>query len=123
MSDAGAPVCLISRSQQPTAPSPGIKLPSIPKAIDLPSALQAINSLTMIVNLLSGARPQVFLNNLSPHNFFSAQQPFRLDINAGGTPAKAAAAASKAAGPTIRRKVKIVSPDDDNVFIIVERTS
>jgi len=46
-----APVCPTSKSQELSA-QPGIMLPQIPAAVDLPSALLAINQMRQIINFL-----------------------------------------------------------------------
>ena len=45
----GAPVCPITRSQVPPA-QPGIRVPAIPPATDIPSAIAAINRIITIIN-------------------------------------------------------------------------
>lgn len=45
----GAPVCPITRSEVPPG-QPGIKVPSVPRANDLDSAIKAINDIILILN-------------------------------------------------------------------------
>jgi hypothetical protein len=55
-----APVCPVSKSEAVPG-SPGNLLPLPPRAIDLPTAIMAINQLTQIVNYL--INPPVTVNN------------------------------------------------------------
>jgi hypothetical protein len=48
LSQSAAPVCPITRSEVPPS-QPGIKVPVVPKAADLPSAIQAINKIIDII--------------------------------------------------------------------------
>lgn len=138
MSD-GAPVCSISSSQ--AVPSQrGLRFPAIPKAMDLPSALQAIDALTQIVLVLSRQQPPIFRNNLAPNTVagqFAAGggSSFRGGSAGGGEPGPPGRAGEK--GPPGKEKdpksgswsetdrktttVKIVNPDDNEQFVIVER--
>lgn len=84
MSD-GAPVCLLPNQSQATPSMPGRLFPPIPAANDLPSAIQAINSIRRILNMLTGPRPQF--------------------VETG----------------RVTQKVKVINPDDDTQFVIVER--
>lgn len=49
VNESVAPVCPISRGETPPA-QPGIKLPSVPLATDLESAIKAINTIAAIMN-------------------------------------------------------------------------
>jgi hypothetical protein len=51
---SNAPVCHISKDQDITEQPKATLLPFVPAAIDLPSALQAIAALKLIVQMLSG---------------------------------------------------------------------
>lgn len=51
---AGAPVCFVSVNETINQP-PGARLPAIPQANDLQSALAAIQAMTQILNQLTGA--------------------------------------------------------------------
>jgi hypothetical protein len=52
-----APVCFVSTNQQIGQP-PGVQLPALPVATDLPSALSAIQAMTNMLNLLTGQTGQ-----------------------------------------------------------------
>jgi hypothetical protein len=56
---SNAPVCHISQNQDITQQPKPTLLPFVPAAIDLPSALQAIEALKLIVQMLAG---QVLVN-------------------------------------------------------------
>jgi hypothetical protein len=57
---SNAPVCHISKDQDITEQPKPTLLPFVPAAIDLPSALQAIQALKLIVEMLAG---QQVVNN------------------------------------------------------------
>lgn len=112
-----APVCPISRSQAVPG-QPGIMLPSIPKAMDLPSVIMAVNAIT-----------QILINMTVPPRA-GGVSPIQL-----GTPALAkptgGVAASGVSGKASRgtwfetdrqtEVVKVVNPDDDTQFVTFER--
>lgn len=50
---ANAPSCFVSVNEPINQP-PGVRLPSIPQANDLQSALSAIGAMTQLINLLTG---------------------------------------------------------------------
>ena len=52
-----APSCFVSVNETINQP-PGVKLPSIPQATNLASALSAINAMTQLLNLLTGQTVQ-----------------------------------------------------------------
>jgi hypothetical protein len=62
MSDPAAPVCSIEPIISPDQPTP-TKFPAVPQAVDLASALRAINALNQIVQNLSGQRGVTVVNN------------------------------------------------------------
>ncbi len=49
-----APVCHISTGSQPINQPRATLLPSVPAAVDLPSALAAINALKLLIQMMSG---------------------------------------------------------------------
>jgi hypothetical protein len=48
----GAPVCPISRDQ-PVSGQPGLRLPVAPRALDLPSLIQAVNTIRNVLTMIS----------------------------------------------------------------------
>ena len=101
MSNGTAPVCPITRSQAPSA-QPGIVIPPIPRASDLPSAINAINQLIQTVNWMLS--PPVINNALFINNM-----PF---------PKMRWAETKRVVEP-----VRIVSNQDPNVWIDIQRIS
>jgi hypothetical protein len=61
MSNNGAPVCPISRPQAVSG-QPGLRIPTIPLAVDLPSAIRALNQIQNVLIEIAGAPPIV--NNI-----------------------------------------------------------
>lgn len=59
MPSSRAPVCNVNQTRKPVK-IVGPPLPPIPKATDLPSAIQAINAITQTIN--------VIVNNITPSN-------------------------------------------------------
>lgn len=66
MADNGAPVCNLPNVGQEPALQPGRLYPSIPKATDLPSLVQAVNTMSQIVLQLTTPGLPPFKNNLAP---------------------------------------------------------
>jgi hypothetical protein len=60
-----APVCPISRSQVASG-MPGVRIPVIPTATDLPSLIAAVNTINLLVQQLLG--PGRVTNNVYPPN-------------------------------------------------------
>jgi hypothetical protein len=114
-----APVCPISTSQAPPS-QPGIALPPVPKAQDLPSAIQAINVLTQIINYLT--MPSLPSNNLVLN--FTTLPPLVKPATAAVAlqPPKPQAARFVEAGRS-QETVKVVNPNDDSQFVIVKRVN
>ena len=118
-----APSCPTSTSEFP-ATQTGVRLPSVPQAQDLPSAIQAINNLNMIVQVLSGQNPPSFKNNLT-ENFFvdpSGGQGIQRGNQGGrpGSPAKKPRWVEDRAS-RVTETVKVTNPDDKSQFVMVER--
>ena len=94
-----APVCPTSRSQAPSG-MPGVVTPAIPRATDLPSAIQAINQLIMM--LQQPTHPNMFLqiNNTMPFPMSRWVETNR-----------------------VTTKVRIFNPNDNSQWVDVERIS
>lgn len=119
MSNDVAPVCnLPNVGQQPPAQA-GRIFPAVPKAQDLPSAIQAINTLTQIIIQLTAPDLPSFRNNLAPLTILS--QKIGTPLLAAGVQQNAQKSVRFAEVSRNREKVKIVNPDDDSEFIIVDR--
>jgi hypothetical protein len=52
----GAPVCLLPNQGQATPDMPAKQLTTVPQAVDLPTALQAINNIRNILKFITGPR-------------------------------------------------------------------
>ncbi len=66
MANNGAPVCNLPNIGQVPALQAGRLYPSIPRVYDLPTAIQALNTLAQIVAQLTSAGLPPFRNNLAP---------------------------------------------------------
>jgi hypothetical protein len=113
----GAPVCPISRSQ--AAPGmPGIRVPIVPKATDLPSAIQAANTIKNILQqILANQRPVI-------NNIGQPTPPF--GPSGGGSPTSDGGTVK--INPSVweetSRRTEIwrfFNPDDEDIWIDVER--
>jgi hypothetical protein len=119
LSNDGAPVCTLPNvGQQPPAQA-GRIFPAIPKAQDLPSAVQAINTLTQIIIQLTAPDLPSFRNNLAPLTIQS--QKVGTPLLLAGAQQNAQKSIRFAEVSRNKEKVKVVSPDDDSIFVIVER--
>jgi len=102
--------------------STGQMFTPIVKATDLASALQAIDSLTQAVNLLTNSKAASPTNNLvQPQAKNQKLGPNFSDKKSQDNSTKAAQRYVETDRTT--EKVKIVNPDDDTQFVIVERTN
>lgn len=134
MADDGAPVCNLPNIGQVPALQPGRLFPSVPKASDLPSAIQAANAISQIIQILltSPGHPP-FGNNLAPYNAAS---------DLVGTPGiNAAAGADGSPGARGKKgkngedakqpswvlagvkaeEVKVTNPEDHDQFVVIKR--
>lgn len=133
MADDGAPVCNLPNIGQVPALQPGRTFASVPKAFDLPTAIQAANALAQIVAGLIAPGAPPFRNNLAPFNAAS---------NLVGTPGiNAGAGADGSAGAKGKKgqdgekakqpkwvvsgvkveEVKVTNPEDNDTFVVVKR--
>jgi len=95
-----APVCHDSQDQKINQPAPKLT-PAIPHAIDLPSALAAIQALTTTINYLMNP---IIINNSGGSNM--PAKPTRW---------------SESPGTRVIEKVKITNPNDPTQFVEIER--
>lgn len=107
---ANAPVCNISVNEVINQP-PGVKLPSIPQATDLPSALSAIQAMTDMLNILVGNIPNT---RGQPGRAGQAGQP-------GKNPKNSIGRFTEVSGSRVTEKVKVTNPQDSSQFVEVER--
>lgn len=105
-----APVCPVSRSQ-PVSGQPGLLLPYIPPAVDLPSAIAAANAMAGVLQ-----HPFAPRNNVNPLIPFG--QPRLSSNNDGGGKKTRSRWEEKNRKTAIK---KFVNPEDDQVWIKVER--
>ena len=132
MSD-GAPVCNLPNVGQVPALQAGRMFPSVPKAQDLPSAIQAINALAQIIMQLASPGLPSFQNNLAPYNSASRLVGTPGINAAAGANGSAGAAGKKgkdgenAQNPNWEQtgfkteKIKVMNPDDNDQFVVVKR--
>lgn len=106
-----APVCPISRSQ-PVPGQPGLLLPFIPSAVDLPSAIAAANAMARVLQ-----NPSVPRNNENPLTPFGQPQ---LSSNNNGRGGKRVRSRWEEKNRKTAIK-KFVNPEDDQIWIKVER--
>lgn len=129
MSD-GAPVCNLPNRGQTPALQAGRLRPAVPKAQDLPSAIQALNTLTQIViSLVSPGLPQ-FGNNLATYDTgrpLNGTNGIARAQGGGGSFAMDGDDGKKGEEPywvpheiKYERK-KVVNPDDDDQYVVVKR--
>jgi len=129
----GAPVCNLPNVGQVPALQAGRMFPAVPKAQDLPSAIQAINALAQIIMYLIAPGLPAFGNNLAPYNS-SSRLVGTPGINRGaGADGSAGAAGKKgkdgqdAQNPNWEQtgfkteKIKVQNPDDNDQFVVVKR--
>lgn len=114
MSDV-APICELPNQGQFPARQPGVHLPPIPKAQDLPSVIQAVNNMALIINQLVLPTPPTF-NNLRPATNISLN-PVRLDLNLNDLLKKLRFAEIN----RVTELVKIVNPENPDNWVIVRR--
>ena len=107
--------------------------PSVPKAQDLPSAIQAINALAQIIMQLASPGLPSFQNNLAPYNSASRLVGTPGINAAAGANGSAGAAGKKgkdgenAQNPNWEQtgfkteKIKVMNPDDNDQFVVVKR--
>lgn len=136
MSD-GAPVCNLPNIGQVPALQAGKLFPSVPKAQNLESAIQAANALAQIVARLLAPGNPPFQNNLAPFNSASnlvGTPGINATAGADGSPGAKGKKGEKGedakqpswvlSGVTVET-VKVVNPeegsDDDEDFVIVKR--
>ena len=110
MSDPNAPVCLIEpviSDQQPDE----AKFPPIPQAVDLASAMRAINTLSGIVRTIIG---QVGPSSNTGGSGSGGS-------GGGGSKKKPAPQGRWIQKSITRKDVKVTNPDDPSQFVIVSR--
>jgi hypothetical protein len=76
----GAPVCPISRDQAVPG-QPGLRLPPVPRALDLPSLIQAVNTIRNVLTMISIGP---VTNNIYPPRPFGYPQLARQNTAAKG---------------------------------------
>ncbi len=111
----GAPVCDLPDQGQFPARQPGTPFPAIPRAQDLPSAIQAINQLSLIIQQLILPVPPTF-NNLRPTTNISLN-PVSLNLNLKDLFNKVRFQEVK----RITEIVKIVNPQNPDNWVLVRR--
>jgi len=105
---ANAPVCHASTDQVIEQPPP-VQFPSVPRAVDLQSALAAINALTRIVMMLAGQQPAPWMQGpqgvrgAAGKNAPPGKKPRWAEVN------------------RVMKKVKIENPSDSAQFVEIER--
>lgn len=133
MADDGAPVCNLPNIGQVPALQPGRVFPAIPKAQDLPSLLQTVNTMTQIINQLTSPGLPPFRNNVTPvarRNIFVGTQGINAAAGADGSAPQAGKDGKdgKAAkDPTYKEsgrkttRVKVKNPENEESWLIVKR--
>lgn len=129
MSD-GAPVCNLPNRGQVPALQSGRLFPAVPKAQDLPSAIQAINALAQIIMELAGPGLPQFQNNLAPYSRgkpLSGTRGIGVAQGGGGSFAMDGQDGLDAEAPSwvlnsiITEKTKVTNPDDEDQYVVVKR--
>jgi hypothetical protein len=106
--------------------------PAVPKAQDLPSAIQAINALTQIIMQLAAPGLAPFQNNLAPYTpaKLVGTPGIRGGAGANGSPGAAGKKGQdgeNAQNPNWEQtgfkteKVKVQNPDDNDQYVVVKR--
>lgn len=90
MANDGAPVCNLPNIGQVPALQPGRLSPSIPKAQDLPSLVQAVNAMSQIVLQLTQPGLAPFRNNVGPINILTPRAGTSGIVGAAGSDGSAA---------------------------------
>lgn len=101
-----APVCPVSRSQA-VAAMPAVRVPSIPVAVDLPSAIAALNQIITLLPQVIGPLPS---NNLYP------ALPVPSPANGGGKLKKPRWVEQGRNMPTMR----ISNADDNDAWVEID---
>jgi len=135
MANNVAPVCNLPNIGQVPALQPGRMYPSIPRAQDLPSAIQAANALGQLVALLLQPGIPGFTNNVAPTNTtitLIGTPGINGAAGADGSPGakgKAGEKGENAKQPSWvlsgvkTQNVKVENPDDRDQFVVVKRIS
>jgi len=129
----GAPVCPLPNIGQVPALQAGRMYPSVPKAQDLPSAIQAANALAQVVAMLLSPGGLTFQNNLAQPNSLKplvGTPGINSAAGADGSPGAKGKAGKKgedAKNPSWilsgyrSEVVKVENPDDRDVYVVVKR--
>lgn len=108
MSDPVAPVCSIDPIIKPTQP-PQAPFPAIPQAVDLPSALRAINAMAAIIRNITGQLGRSSGGGGGGHTDSRSKQPPKQ---------------GRWVQKTVNRKtVRIFNPQDKTQFVDVSRVA
>ena len=136
MANDGAPVCNLPNIGQIPSLQQGVLRPSIPRATDLSSLIQAINAMSQIVSQLTQPGLAPFKNNLAPISVLSPKAGTPGIVAAAGSDGSAARAGKdgkdgkKAKDPSYHEttqkseKVKVKGTEDnEDSFLIMRRVT
>lgn len=103
-----APSCPISLSENPPGQA-GLLYPAVPKAMDLPSVLRAVNTITQILQLITGQLPP------------SSGGTGKMNTGGGGGAGKKKPPQKQTSNweetNRVTEIVKVVNPDDEDQFV------
>lgn len=114
-----APVCPVSRSQ-PVAGQPGLSLPPIPHAFDLPSAIAALQQIALVLPQIVGMAPPT--NNIFPALPFGSSQ-LAANNSAGPSGGGGGARLKRPKWVEVGRivdQMRINNADDDSFWVEVD---
>lgn len=129
----GAPVCNLPNIGQVPARQAGRLYPAIPRAVDLPSLIQSVNTMVDIINILLSPGLPPFRNNVMPttvRDVLVGTQGLNATEGADGSPSRAGKdgkEGKKAKAPTYKEsnrqtiRVKVRNKDDEDTWLIVNR--
>lgn len=106
-------VCNINTGVQPNQPQTP-PYPSIPLATDLPSALNAINNMRLILQGLTNQLPTLFPNLDNPRNAKNGQP-------GGGGGGQQGGNFTEVPGTRQTKTVKVTNPQDSTQFVMVDQ--